>query len=209
MFRRNCHDSDWIRHKLCAGECKTNRLRTGIDHLRILSTKNKIEEIKVLFVPNAEESIKQQTKNGVHRTTAMSGWIANQPEESFATGVEIFILERTLSGWAIAFVRPVGAIPRSVAPPSFGQASVLVLAAEFLFTASGAGEFVVSQAAILSAVTDPTFGNARVVAVATVLVGQAFTFGSCTHPVMVDFRLCGGFRQKVGSFSEENQSKKK
>lgn len=133
----------------------------------------------------------------------------NQPEESFATGVEIFILERTLSGWAIAFVRPVGAIPRSVAPPSFGQASVLVLAAEFLFTASGAGEFVVSQAAILSAVTDPTFGNARVVAVATVLVGQAFTFGSCTHPVMVDFRLCGGFRQKVGSFSEENQSKKK
>ena len=35
-FHRNCHDSDWIRRKLCAKECKKVRLRTGIDHLRIL-----------------------------------------------------------------------------------------------------------------------------------------------------------------------------
>lgn len=139
--------------------------------------------MKVLFVPNAEESIKTTTKKWGSSNYCNVRLENPINRKRAATGVQIFILQRTLSGWAIAFVRPVGAIPRSVAPPSFGQASVLVLAAEFLFTAPGAGEFVVSQAAILSAVTDPTFGNARVVAVATVLVGQAFTFGSCTHPI--------------------------
>ncbi len=143
---------------------------------------------------------------GVHRTAAMSGWGKKNPQPTgreLLLVLQIFIsyLQHTLSGWTIAFVRPVGAIPRSVAPPSFGQAAVLVFASEFLLPASGAGEFVVSQAAILSAVADPAFGNARVVVVATVLVRQAFTFGSCTS-------IHGRFPFLWRHFSEENEAEK-
>ena len=193
-FRPNCHDSDWIRRKLCAEECKKVRLRSGIDRLRILYHSNimneqrKKKKMKVSFKKGKKKNSKAE---GVHRTIFFFRRKTKSTGEIVFTDFPLFCFTPyiTLIGWTIAFVRAIGAITRTVTPPPLWQAAVFVFASEFFISASSASEFVVSQTAILSSVTDPSLGNARVVVVATVLVGQTFTFRSCSQTF--PFWFCG------------------
>lgn len=122
---------------------------------------------------------------------------------------DCLLYHSTLIGWAIAFVRAIGAVTRSVTLPPLRQASVLVFAAEFFIAASTAGELVVPLAAILSSVAHPTFGNTRIVAAATVFVRQTFTFGSYSFQSafpFVLFVLCVG--EKISDRAESMGKRK-
>ena len=99
---------------------------------------------------------------------------------------------------AIALVGPVGAVGRSVAPPTLRQAPVLRFTPLYemynqlecnlfsnnllelvIATNSRTGRFVVALTAVDLSVAEPTLGDAGVVPRTPVLAVEALAFGSC------------------------------